>query len=63
MPGVYTFDNGVSPSKSTRVENYLYGDKLAYENYVYGGYIDHVTLYELEDETAKQSYLVQSLVQ
>lgn len=62
IPGQYTYISGMSPSASARPDNYLEGDKLAYENYLYGGYSDYISFYLLEDKEAGISVLVDSLV-
>ena len=61
IPGQRTYDSGMSPSASIRPDNYLDGDKLAYENYLNGGYKNTIDTYVLEDKDAGLSVLVDAL--
>ena len=62
IPGATSTQHELSPVETTRVDNYLAADRVAYQNYVNGGYVESVRYYELEDEDANRTYRVDNMV-
>lgn len=61
VPGIQSYDNGLTPWQSYQVKGYYSPDKLAFQNYAYSPYVDRILSYGYKNESAQVTTYVDSM--